>query len=121
VARKLYLDEDFGIELDKTVYALDTTTIDLCLSLFPWAIFKQGKNAIKLHTILDLRGNIPTFIHISEGRLHEINILDDLVPETTAIYFMVRTGLFSIFYCLIVECHHIVNEKMCQHIVNKVL
>jgi len=90
VARKLYLDEDFGIELDQTVYALDATTIDLCLSLFPWAEFKQTKSAIKLHTLLDLRGNIPTFIHISEGREHEVNILDDLLPEAGAIYVMDR-------------------------------
>jgi hypothetical protein len=90
IARKLYLDEDFGIELDQTVYALDATTIDLCLSLFPWAEFKQTKSAIKLHTLLDLRGSIPTFIHISEGREHEVNILDDLLPEAGAIYVMDR-------------------------------
>lgn len=90
VARKLYLDEDFGLELDQTVYALDATTIDLCLSLFPWAEFRKTKSAIKLHTLLDLRGNIPTFIHISEGRVHEVNILDDLVPEAGAIYVMDR-------------------------------
>jgi hypothetical protein len=90
VARKLYLDEDFGIELDQTVYALDATTIDLCMSLFPWAEFKTTKSAIKLHTLLDLRGNIPTFIHISEGRQHEVNILDDLLPEAGAIYVMDR-------------------------------
>jgi len=90
IARKLYLNEDFGIELDQTVYALDATTIDLCLSLFPWAEFKQSKSAIKLHTLLDLRGSIPTFIHISEGRVHEVNILDDLLPEAGAIYVMDR-------------------------------
>ena len=90
VARKLYLDEDFGLELDQTVYALDATTIDLCLSLFPWAEFKQTKSAIKLHTLLDLRGNIPTFIHITEGKVHEVNILDELLPEAGAIYVMDR-------------------------------
>jgi len=90
VARKLYLDEDFGLELDQTVYALDATTIDLCLSLFPWAEFRQTKSAIKLHTLLDLRGNIPTFIHISEGKVHEVNILDELLPEAGAIYVMDR-------------------------------
>jgi len=90
VARKLYLDEDFGLELDQTVYALDATTIDLCLSLFPWAEFKQTKSAIKLHTLLDLRGSIPTFIHITEGKVHEVNILDDLLPEAGAIYVMDR-------------------------------
>jgi len=90
VARKLYLDEDFGLELDQTVYALDATTIDLCLSLFPWAEFKQTKSAIKLHTLLDLRGSIPTFIHITEGKVHEVNILDELLPEAGAIYVMDR-------------------------------
>lgn len=90
LARKLYLDEDFGLELDQTVYALDATTIDLCLSLFPWAEFRQTKSAIKLHTLLDLRGNIPTFIHISEGKVHEVNILDELLPEAGAIYVMDR-------------------------------
>ena len=90
VARKLYVDEDFGLELDQTVYALDATTIDLCLSLFPWAEFKQTKSAIKLHTLLDLRGSIPTFIHITEGKVHEVNILDELLPEAGAIYVMDR-------------------------------
>lgn len=90
VARKLYVDDDFGLELDQTVYALDATTIDLCLSLFPWAEFRQTKSAIKLHTLLDLRGNIPTFIHISEGKVHEVNILDELLPEAGAIYVMDR-------------------------------
>jgi hypothetical protein len=90
VARKLYLDEDFGLELDQTVYALDATTIDLCLSLFPWAEFRQTKSAIKLHTLLDLRGNIPTFIHVTEGKVHEVNILDELLPEAGAIYVMDR-------------------------------
>ena len=90
VARKLYLGEDFGLELDQTVYALDATTIDLCLSLFPWAEFRQIKSAIKLHTLLDLRGNIPTFIHITEGKIHEVNILDELLPEAGAIYVMDR-------------------------------
>jgi hypothetical protein len=90
VARKLYLDEDFGVELDQTVYALDATTIDLCLSVFPWAQFRQTKGAIKLHTLLDLRGSIPTFIHISNGKEHDVNILDDLVPEAGAFYVMDR-------------------------------
>jgi hypothetical protein len=70
IARRLYIDEDFGVELSETVYALDSTTIDLCLPVFPWAEFRQTKAAIKLHTLLDLRGNIPTFIHISDGKLH---------------------------------------------------
>lgn len=90
VARKLYQDEDLGIELDHTVYALDATTIDLCLTLFPWAEFRKTKSAIKLHTLLDLRGSIPTFIYISDGKKHEVNILDDLPLEAGAIYVMDR-------------------------------
>ena len=89
-ARQLYIDEDLGLELDNTVYALDATTIDLCLSVFPWAHFRQKKAAIKLHTLLDLRGNIPTFIHISDGKLHDIKVLDILVPEPGAFYVMDR-------------------------------
>ena len=89
-ARSLYQNEDLGIELDQTVYALDATTIDLCLSLFPWATFRRTKSAIKLHTLLDLRGSIPTFIHISEASLHDVNILDDLMLEAGAIYLMDR-------------------------------
>jgi len=90
IARKLYSDEPFGIDLKQTVYALDATTIDLCLSLFPWANFRQSKSAIKLHTLLDLRGNIPTFIHISDGKLHEVNIFDILPVEAGAFYIMDR-------------------------------
>jgi hypothetical protein len=90
IARPLYLDEPFGVELKDTVYALDTTTIDLCLSVFPWAPFQATKAAVKLHTLLDLRGNIPTFIHISDGKMHEVNILDQLVPEAGAFYIMDR-------------------------------
>ncbi len=86
VARNLYQNEDFGIELDQTVYALDATTIDLCLSLFPWAEFRQTKSAIKLHTLLDLRGSIPTFIYISDGKEQEVTVLDDLPLEAGAIY-----------------------------------
>ena len=89
-ARHLYSDEDLGLELDNTVYALDATTIDLCLSVFPWAHFRQAKAAIKLHTLLDLRGNIPTFIHISDGKLHDVNVLDILLPEPGAFYVMDR-------------------------------
>ena len=90
IARPLYADEPFGVDLQNTVYALDTTTIDLSLSVFPWAPFQQSKAAIRLHTLLDLRGNIPTFIHISDGKLHEVNILDQLVPEPGAFYIMDR-------------------------------
>jgi Domain of unknown function (DUF4372)/Transposase DDE domain len=90
IARKLYADEPFGVDLKDSVYALDTTTIDLCLSVFPWAPFRTTKAAIKLHTLLDLRGNIPSFIHISDGKMHEVNILDHLLPEPGAFYIMDR-------------------------------
>ncbi len=92
-ARKLYADEDFGLELDETVYALDASTIDLCLSVFPWARFRKSKGAIKLHTLLDLRGNIPSFISITDGKVHDVNILDELIPEAGAIYLMDRAYL----------------------------
>jgi len=89
-ARGLYANEDFGIELDNTVYALDASTIDLCLSLFPWARFRKTKGAVKLHTLLNLRGNIPEFIHISDGKLHDVNVLDIMIPEAGSIYVMDR-------------------------------
>ena len=89
-AQELYRNEDFGIELTESVYALDSTTIDLSLSVFPWANFRQNKAAIKLHTLLDLRGNIPTFIHISDGKLHDVNVLDRLIPEPGSFYIMDR-------------------------------
>lgn len=90
IARPLYADEDLGLDLNNTVYALDASTIDLCLSVFPWALFRSTKSAVKLHTLLDLRGNIPTFIHISDGKLHDINVLDILIPEPGAFYIMDR-------------------------------
>src|SRR5438445_13247011 len=89
-ARKLYASETLGVELSETVYALDSTTIDLCLSVFPWARFRSAKAAVKLHTLLDLRGAIPSFIHISDGKLHDVNVLDLLIPEAGAIYVMDR-------------------------------
>lgn len=89
-ARRLYVDEPFGLDLDETVYALDSTTIDLCLSLFPWAHFRSAKGAVKLHTLLDLRGNIPSFVRITEGRVHDVNILDEVRPEAGAIYVLDR-------------------------------
>ena len=89
-ARKLYLGDSFAVELDSTVYALDATTIDLCLSMFPWANFRTNKGAIKLHTLLDLRGNIPSFIYISDGKLHEVNTLDMIPLEPGAFYVMDR-------------------------------
>tara|TARA_R100000005_G_scaffold56865_1_gene28471 strand:+ start:238 stop:1419 length:1182 start_codon:yes stop_codon:yes gene_type:complete len=92
-ARKLYAEEDLGLDLSNTVYALDSTTIDLCLSLFPWAPFRSTKAAVKMHTLLDLRGNIPSFIHVSDGKMHDVNALDLLVPEPAAIYVMDRAYL----------------------------
>jgi hypothetical protein len=90
IARKLYASEPIGVELSETVYALDSTTIDLCLNLFPWAGFRDTKAAVKLHTLLDLRGAIPTFVHISDGKLHDVNVLDLLLPEPGAFYVMDR-------------------------------
>jgi hypothetical protein len=90
IARPLYADESFGVDLKDTVYALDATTIDLCLSVFPWAPFQSTKAAIRLHTLLDLRGNIPSFIHISDGKLHEVGVLDQLLLEAGAFYIMDR-------------------------------
>lgn len=89
-ARALYAREDLGLELSNTVYALDSTTIDLCLSVFPWAHFRTTKAAVKMHTLLDLRGSIPSFIHVSDGKLHDVHALDLLVPEPGAIYVMDR-------------------------------
>ena len=89
-ARKLYTREDLGLELTNTVYALDSTTIDLCLSVFPWALFRSTKSAVKMHTLLDLRGNIPSFIHLSDGKLDDVHALDLLLPEAGAIYLMDR-------------------------------
>jgi hypothetical protein len=90
LARELYRDEPFALELDETVYALDASTIDLCLSLFPWAKFRKRKGAIKLHTLLDLRGNIPSFIEITDGKVHDVNVLDILIPEAGSFYIMDR-------------------------------
>src|SRR5262245_45808385 len=90
MVRRLYANEPFGVDLKDTVYALDATTIDLCLSVFPWASFRSTKAAVKLHTLLDLRGSISSFIFISDGKLHDVNVLDHLVPEPGAFYVMDR-------------------------------
>jgi len=90
IARPIYANESLGFDLDNTVYALDSTTIDLCLSVFPWARFRAKKAAIKLHTLLDLRGPIPTFIEVSEGKLHDVNVLDAILPEPGSFYVMDR-------------------------------
>jgi len=89
-ARTLYANEDFGIQLNREVYALDSTTIDLCLTLFPWAKFRKHKAAVKIHTLMDLKGSIPTFIRITDGKVHDVNILDELILEPGAIYIMDR-------------------------------
>jgi Transposase DDE domain/Domain of unknown function (DUF4372) len=100
-ARTLYRGDRFGLEVEHTTYALDSTTIDLCLALFPWALFRTTKSAVKMHTLLDLRGNIPSFIHISDGKLGDVNVLDVLVLEAGAIYVMDRGSLdFARLYVL---------------------
>jgi hypothetical protein len=93
IARRLYAKDSLGIDLSETVYALDSTTIDLCLSLFPWAEFRKTKAAVKLHTLLDVRGGIPSFIHVSDGKFHDVNVLDLLIPEAGAFYLMDRAYL----------------------------
>jgi hypothetical protein len=90
IARPLYASDPIGVELDQSLYALDSTTIDLCLSLFPWARFRKHKAAVKMHTLLDLHGNIPTFISITDGKVHDVNILDEILPEAGAFYVMDR-------------------------------
>src|ERR1700680_1218093 len=90
MARPLYASDPIGAELDQSLYALDSTTIDLCLSLFPWAKFREHKAAVKIHTLLDLHGNIPTFIRITDGKVHDVNILDEILPEAGAFYVMDR-------------------------------
>ncbi len=101
IARPLYADEAFGVELDQTVYALDSTTIDLCLSLFPWARFRKRKGAIKLHTLLDVRGSIPVFVRITDALVHDVNILDEIIAEPGSFYIMDRAYLdFARLYSL---------------------
>jgi hypothetical protein len=101
IARRLYAGEPFGVDLNETVYALDASTIDLCLSVFSWTPFRSTKAAIKLHTLLDLRGNIPSFLHISAGKLHDVNVLDLLLPEPDALYVMDRGYIdFERLHCL---------------------
>ena len=88
MARPLYAEDPIGVELDQGLYALDSTTIDLCLSLFPWARFRRHKAAVKMHTLLDLHGNIPAFIHVTDGKVHDVNVLDEIAPEAGAFYVM---------------------------------
>jgi hypothetical protein len=93
IARPMYASDPLGVDLDATVYALDSTTIDLCLSVFPWAHFRDQKAAVKMHTLLDLRGSIPTFIEVSDGKRHDVNLLDEIVAEPGAFYVMDRAYL----------------------------
>jgi len=90
IARPLHVRDSIGVDPDHTLYALDSTTIDLCLSLFPWAKFRRHKGAVKMHTLLDLHGNIPTFISVTDGKVHDVNILDEIMPEAGAFYVMDR-------------------------------
>jgi hypothetical protein len=93
IARPLYAHDPMGVDLDQSLYALDSTTVDLCLSLFPWARFRQRKAAVKMHTLLDLHGNIPAFVRITDGKVHDVNILDEILPEPGAFYVMDRAYL----------------------------
>ena len=104
-ARNLYINEPFGVDIDETVYALDSTTIKLCLSLFPWARFRKHKGAIKMHTLLNLRGSIPEYIRVTDGKVHDVHILDDLVPEPGSVYIFDRgytdfARLYTLTKCL---------------------
>src|SRR5437773_8801968 len=104
-ARDLYRHEPFGVELSETVYALDSTTIDLCLSLFPWGKFRRRKSAVKLHTLLDLRGSIPTNVYVTGGQVHDVNVLDQLLPEAGAFYLLDRGYVdFARLYVLAQAC-----------------
>ncbi len=104
IARKLYVNEEFEIDLENTVYALDSTTIDLCLSLFPWACFRKSKGAIKLHTLLDLKTSIPSFIEITDGKVHDVNILDELIPDPGSFYIMDRGYIDFYRLYLLAQC-----------------
>ena len=112
-ARTLYVDEELGLDLTNTVYALDSTTIALCLSVFPWAHFRTTKAAVKMHTLLDLRGNIPSFIHISDGKLHDVHALDMLLPEAGAIYVVDR-GYVDFARLYVLHQAGAFNRPMCQ-------
>ena len=112
-ARKLYCDEALELELEETVYALDSTTIDLCLSLFPWARFRKKKGAIKLHTLLDLRGNIPSFIRITDGKVNDLYLLDELIPEAGAFYVMDRgyTDFARLYLFVLYQSFFVIRAK----------
>ena len=130
VARPLHVEDPMGVDLDHSLYALDSTTIDLCLSLFPWAKFRQHKGAVKMHTLLDLHGNIPTFIRITDGKVHDVNILDEIAPEAGAFYVMDRGyidferlyvfTLSSAFFVVRTK-HNVVLQRRYSHPVDKSL
>jgi len=112
IAKDLYRDEQFSVDISDTVYALDSTTIDLCLSVFPWARFRKKKAAIKLHTLLDLRGNIPSILAISDGKMHDVNVLDILVPEPGALYLIDRGYVdFARLYNLKEACAYFITRS----------
>ena len=128
IARPLYAHDPIGVDLDQSLYALDSTTIDLCLSLFPWAKFRKHKAAVKMHTLLDLHGNIPTFIGITEGAVHDVNILDEIIPEAGAFYVMDRGyidferlyvfTLFSAFFVVRTK-ENVLLQRRYSHAVDK--
>ena len=129
-ARTLYANEDFGIQLNREVYALDSTTIDLCLTLFPWAKFRKHKAAVKIHTLMDLKGSIPTFIRITDGKVHDVNILDELILEPGAIYIMDRGYLdFARLYTFTLNLSTFVTRaksnfdyrRICYHQINNTI
>ena len=128
IARPLYAHDPIGVELNQSLYALDSTTIDLCLSLFPWAKFRQHKAAVKMHTLLDLHGNIPSFIRITDGKVHDVNILDEIFPEAGAFYVMDRgyidfTRLFVFTLCsaffVVRTKENVLLQRRYSHLVDK--
>jgi len=124
LARPLYAADPIGVELQQSLYALDSTTIDLCLSLFPWAKFRKHKAAVKMHTLLDLHGNIPTFISITAGKVHDVNILDEILPEAGAFYVMDRGYLdFERLYVFVLSAAFFVvrtNPTFCSSAVTHI-
>ena len=128
IARPLYARDAMGVDLDESLYALDSTTIDLCLALFPWARFRRRKAAVKMHTLLDLRGNIPAFVHITDGKVHDVNVLDQIVPEAGAFYVMDRGYIdferlfvltLSAAFFVVRTKSNVLLQRRCSHPVDK--
>jgi len=128
IARPLYARDAMGVDLDESLYALDSTTIDLCLALFPWARFRRRKAAVKMHTLLDLRGNIPVFVHITDGKVHDVNVLDQIVPEAGAFYVMDRGYIdferlfvltLSAAFFVVRTKSNVLLQRRCSHPVDK--